>query len=364
MKTIITAILFLFNLNIGLGQTSNSWYKVFTGEFGNMNATLHLHKSSDDYSGYIWFDKLQWPMQIYGSQKIDKTDSIHISAGSGPMTVNLTGILTDGDFKGYGSIEKNNSSSKKAKFQLAVNSSGDFTSFDYYFSEGHATLPPKLKNESTCDYSIATIWPKENNTLSKEIKKEVSSLLGSKTTVTNPESLMNTEKNKFISSWQKDNNKLTPKDASEMGLSLTATQDEKIMVMYENPATITLADYSSEYSGGAHNNYATTLICINKKSGRKLSLTDVLTTEGIKLLPAFLDRVARLQYGITNQKPLDQNYFLVHVIKPSTSFYTTSQGIGFLYAPYEIKSFADGEVNLLVPYSVLEKYLKPEFKKL
>jgi Protein of unknown function (DUF3298) len=47
---------------------------------------------------------------------------------------------------------------------------------------------------------------------------------------------------------------------------------------------------------------------------------------------------------------------------PAENFYVTTAGIGFLYAPYEIKSFADGEVNLLVPFSALNAYLQPGFK--
>ena len=47
---------------------------------------------------------------------------------------------------------------------------------------------------------------------------------------------------------------------------------------------------------------------------------------------------------------------------PTENFYITTSGIGFLYAPYELKSFAEGEVNLLVPFSALNTYLQPGFK--
>lgn len=359
MKSLI--IIFIFILN-AYNSPAQSWYKVFTGKMGNMSATLHLHKSADSYNGYIWFDQNQWPMPIYGSAQTAGKDSVSISATSGPLSVNLTGILNNENFKGYGNLQKENMGSKKASFQFNANNNGTFTPFDYFFVEGHASLPATLKNQSTCDYSAAMIWPKENNSLSTSLKKEISVLLESKTLLSNPQVWMNNEKNKFIAAWQKDNNKLTPKEASEMGLSLSASQNNNIMVMYENDRTITLADFVSVYSGGAHNNYSTALLTFNKKNGSVLRLTDVLTAEGIKLLPTYLDRVARLQYGITNQKPLDENNFFVKKINPSKNFYLTTSGIGFLYAPYEIKSFADGEINLLIPFSALNKYLQPGFK--
>jgi hypothetical protein len=301
-------------------------------------------------------------MTIYGSQKIANTDSIMLSAGSGPISINLTGVFHGDEYSGYGTLQKDESAPKKASLDLKSNTGAPFTSFDYYFTQGHATLPPKLKNESACDFSSGTVWPKENNALSLSLKKEISALLNIKTPVANPKTAMNTEKDHFIAAWQKDNSKLTAKDASEMGMSLSVSQDENIMVMYEDERSITLADYGSSYTGGAHNMYSTSLICFDKKAGKKLQLQDVLTAEGIRLLPAYLDRVARLQYGVTNQKPLDENGFFVKQIKPSGNFYLASTGIGFLYPPYELKSFADGEINLLVPLSALSKYLQPAFK--
>lgn len=362
MKLLFTAIIFFLTSHFCNAQNTTNWYKVFTGKFGNVNATLHLCKYADNYSGYIWFDKLQWPMQILNGQKVANTDSIAISAISGPLSANLTGIFDDDKYTGYCNLEKDYKPSKKELFQLAVNTGSSFTSFDYFFSKGHAALDAKLKNESTCDFSLGTVWPKENNSLSTSLKKEISLLLKIKNPVQNIQTSINASKDQFLSAWQNENKKLTPKEASKMGMSLSASQDENIMVMYENERTITLADFGSEYTGGAHENYSTSLVNFDKKSGKILQLKDVLTPDGIKILPAYLDRVARMQYGITNQKPLDENNFFVKQIKPSENFYITSAGIGFLYPPYQLKSFADGEINLLVPVTALGKYLQPAFK--
>lgn len=362
MKNLILISIFFIAFLSGTAQSASNWYKVFTGKFGNMDATLHLCIHEDNYSGYIWFKQLQWPMPVYGLQKIVNTDSIMLSAGSGPISVNLSGVFHGDEYSGYGTLQKDNSAAKRASFDLKSNTGAPFTSFDYYFTEEHSTLSPKLKNESTCDFSSGTIWPKENNALSVSLKNEISSLLKIKTPVSNPQAVMNTGKDQFIAAWHKDNSRLTPKDASDMGMSLSVSQDENIMVMYEDERSVTLADFASAYTGGAHNMYSTSLICFDKKTGKKLQLKDVLTADGIKVLPAYLDRVARLQYDITNQKPLDENNFFVKQIKPSENFYLTSTGIGFLYPPYELKSFADGEINLLVPLSALGKYLQPAFK--
>ena len=132
--------------------------------------------------------------------------------------------------------------------------------------------------------------------------------------------------------------------------------------MHENEKLISLAYYSFlEASGAAHGNFSTTVATFNKQTGKQLQLTDVLNTQGINLLPGILEQVARIMYNAKNSNPLDQNGFLVKKFMPSKNMYVTGSGIGFIYAPYEIKSFADGEINLLVPFAVLKPYLLPGF---
>ena len=360
-KFVFIALLLGISLS-GFSQSDTVWYKVYTGKFGNSDATLHLCRHSNSYSGYIWFTQLQWPMPVYGSPSPEYPDSIQLSAGNTPLFLNLTGLFNKTVFAGHGHLQKDNVTAKEAHFLFEENTGTAFTPFHYYYYDGHASLPPKLKNESTCDFSSAAVWPVTNTAFTISLKKQIGIALNSKVPVNNPLEIMKIEKNKFITGWQKDNSKLTAKDAADMGLSLSASQDQNIMVMYENEKTLTLANYISTYSGGAHNNYYTSLITISKKTGKKLQLKDVLSAEGLKLLPSLLDKVARQQFSINNKKPLDENGFFVNQIKATENFYVTSTGIGFLYPTYELKSFAEGEINLLVPKVALAKYLTPEYR--
>lgn len=156
---------------------------------------------------------------------------------------------------------------------------------------------------------------------------------------------------------------MPPSETAEMGMSLSQEQDTRTMVMFENAKLITLAAFYSTYTGGAHGNYSTATVSLLKDTGKVLALTDVLTPAGINALPTLLDAVARAQYGVTNRLPLDQNGFNVNTIKPSENFFVTSSGIGFLYPPYELRSFADGEITLQVPAAILANYWQPAFKK-
>ncbi|MEP7141486.1 MAG: DUF3298 domain-containing protein [Ferruginibacter sp.] len=359
IKNSVAFFLIVFSISITNAQSTDSWYKVFTGKIGNYTATLHLHKSPKNYNGYLWFLQNQRPMQLYYTEPLKQTDSIIISANNGAMSIILTGVLKEDSFNGISELSKDNGTPKQDVFELHPGSEKIFTPFSYYHTTGFSKLPPALKNESTCDFTASAIWPVNNGSTDQAYKKGIRQMLGIKSPVVETGKWLTDDKNRYIAEWKKENGKLSPKEASEMGLSLSAEEENRVLVMYENEKNITLANYNFSYSGGAHGNYATTLSTYNKRTGKKLILTDVVNAAGIKQLPKILDQVARLQYGIKNNKPLDQNEFLVNKIGPSENFYITGNSIGFIYATYAIKPYVDGEINLLVPFTALKSYLQP-----
>jgi Protein of unknown function (DUF3298) len=359
IKNALTAFIISISVSTATAQSINGWYKVFTGKMGNYTAILHLHKSAKNYGGYLWFMQNQWPMQLYYNAPLDKTDSLQLSANSGPMVIVLSGVLTGDGFTGISEFSKDNGAPKKAGFQLQAVTEKAFTPFGYFYAEGSASLPAQFKNESQCDYTASSVWPVNNTSTGQALKNEIRKGMGIKTPVAEIGKWLIDEKNRYLSAWKKENSKLSPKEAADMGLSLSVQQEDRVMVMYENEKNIVLAHYSYSYSGGAHGNFMTTLATFNKQTGKKLKLSDVISAAGVQVLPRILDQVARLQYSVKNNKPLDQNDFLVNKIEPSQNFYVTGNGIGFVYAPYAIKSFADGEINLLVPFTLLKAYLQP-----
>src|SRR5664279_4657325 len=282
MKTFFAALFFLLNSFCAKSQASESWYKVYTGKVGSLSATLHLHKTGKNYNGYIWFDQNQWPMSVYSDNQVAVADSIHISSTTGLITLNLIGVFSNEGFHGTSVLEKEGGLSKKAKFELQVNTDKKFTSFGYTSAEDSAKLLPQIKNESTCDYIAATIWPQGNTTLDAALRKQIIKMLSMPGTVAEPGKWLTNAVKKSATAWKKDNSRLSPKDASEMGLSLSVQEENRVMVMYENENYITLANYTYAYTGGAHGNYGTTLSAINKQSGKQMQLNDVLNAEGIK----------------------------------------------------------------------------------
>ena len=362
MKKISFAMTFFSFSLLAIAQSPESWYKVFTGKAGNLVTTVHLHKAGKNYSGYAWFEQNQTPMQLY-SYYVPKTDSIMISGSSGTVSLVLTGILTATGFTGNSQLIKEGSPAKQASFQLQETKEKSFTSFNYFFAEGIDTMPAQYKNFSRFNYFSSAIWPTGTKPLDESLKKFIRTSLGIKTPTAETGKFITDAKNKLSKQWKAEYVRITPKETADLGMSLSLQEENKILLMHENEKLISLAYYSFlEAGGAAHGSFSTTVATFNKQTGKQMQLTDVLNTQGINLLPGILEQVARIMYNAKNSKPLDQNGFTVKKIIPTKNMYVTGSGIGFMYAPYEIKSFADGEINLLVPFTALKPYLLPGFK--
>ena len=359
LKKSLIVLPILFITSFASAQSRDGWYKVFTGKVGDFTATLHLHKTAKNYSGYMWLQPNLLPLKIYYDEPLKKTDSLVLGAGGGSVSIVLSGILEGDGFGGTSEIKIGRTTPKKDAFQFHVNTGTSFTPFNYYYTEGFAKLPSQFENQSDCLYIASSLWPTGTSNAELTYKKDILQMLGIKTPVDEIGKWMIDEKNRTISTWKKTNTALSPKETSQMGLSLSLHQEIRILVMYENEKYLTLANYNSGYMGGAHETYATTISTFNKQISKKLALTDILNPAGIQALPKLLDQAAREQFAVKNIKPLNQNGFLVSRILPNQNFYLTETGIGFVYAPRTIKSFADGEISLLVPFTALKPYSKP-----
>ena len=348
--------IFLSSCDTSLLPTASepeSWYRTYSGKMADKEIVIHLSKA-DSYKGYLWFKDTQIPVMVYSDPTITPGgDSIYLNGGNANRWISLKGILNK-NISGEISIQTNGVQDPVESVQLSPDDS--FTAFQFISTKGNATLPERLNNKSTFEYFMGSVWPLEKDLSSEKLKLPVEELIGMPSSEKDLSQWMDSLQKSRILKWKEAGDSLSPEDAQIMGMSFSKQILNHLGVMYENEATITFANYVYTYEGGAHGNYSTTLSTIDKKTGRKLFLADILNPEGIKALPELLIQVARKQYQITNNDPLQDNGFLVNTLHPTKNFYITSKGIGFYYTPYEIKPFSDGEINLFIPKEVLKNY--------
>jgi hypothetical protein len=132
-------------------------------------------------------------------------------------------------------------------------------------------------------------------------------------------------------------------------------------VLFNQNGYLVLSMYSYAYTGGAHGNYGTSMYCFDVTARKQLSLGDLLSIDSITM-QQLLEQHYRKQYAVPASTPLNTRLF-VKKLEPNNNFYFSPKGLGFSYAPYEIASYADGEIKVWIPFAELKPYLNADFVK-
>ncbi len=137
--------------------------------------------------------------------------------------------------------------------------------------------------------------------------------------------------------------------------------NDKIWVNYNQNGFVVFEFFGYQYMGGAHGIYGSTFACMDVLSKKVWELKDIMHVDTAKLMALIADE-ARREFQIPKDSALS-NGLLVDTIHVTTNCYFTHTGITFNYVPYEIASFADGEVRMFIPFTRLMDMLTPEFKQ-
>ena len=117
-----------------------------------------------------------------------------------------------------------------------------------------------------------------------------------------------------------------------------------------SPSLITFSMMHSDYTGGAHGYYFMNHINFDKKSGMVFdnnnSFKQSQIPEVIRIINQYID-AKNETYEHTDLIP---------------DFYLTSLGFTFVFNPYAIACYAEGIVEVDIPYSALAPYLSEDIK--
>lgn len=130
-------------------------------------------------------------------------------------------------------------------------------------------------------------------------------------------------------------------------------------VLWNQAPLLSIGYFNYSYTGGAHGSYGTTTVTYDTRTGRALRYADIFRPDVKPRLGALLDQAARQQLRLVPTAALDGPLFVAHV-PVTTNVFLTSGGATFVYTPYEIASFAQGEIRLFIPFSDLRPLLNPE----
>lgn len=128
-------------------------------------------------------------------------------------------------------------------------------------------------------------------------------------------------------------------------------------ISYEDPLMLTIKMDSYLYTGGAHGYESTRFLNFDKQKGNELQDWELFADREDFLRYAELQ--FRMQKHIPEDKPINSTGYMFE----RDTFYLpenigfTQEGIKLHYNQYEVASYADGPVELILPYKEVKKYL-------
>jgi len=125
--------------------------------------------------------------------------------------------------------------------------------------------------------------------------------------------------------------------------------DVKTIVLVQTPQYLATKVDWNEYSGGAHGNYGTIYYNYDLESLDTLGLEDIVDDAHQKELAALGEKVFRQQEKLNPEDELDNYFFENNTFNLNNNFTLTREGLLFLYNIYEIKPYASGTTEILLP---------------
>lgn len=140
-------------------------------------------------------------------------------------------------------------------------------------------------------------------------------------------------------------------------------RNQNCEVVLNVPGFLTLQNVITEYTGGAHGIEVEIWSNYDLLDKKKLTLADLF--QDTLALNQIVETYFREQEQLSDTSSYGNHYFFDdETFRLADNFGLTPRGLLFHYNPYEIKSYAEGPTQLLVPYDALEAIMTEKAKKL
>ena len=133
-------------------------------------------------------------------------------------------------------------------------------------------------------------------------------------------------------------------------------------VTYENKDIISIQLHSYMFTGGAHGYNSVRFLNFDKKKGNELENWELFKDSGHFM--KFAEIKFRIQEKIPQDDPINNTGFMFE----NEAFYLpenigfTKEGLQLRYNQYEVASYADGPIVLILPYNEVKNYLSVKIK--
>lgn len=350
-------------------STAPQYYLHLKGTIQNLPVTMNLnyHKLANTgnsdakafYQGSYYYDKYQEPIEL------------HQTKDSSGVLILTEKYAYDEDNRFVGKLEGNTFSGKwfdgyrqfSFPFKLTVVGEDEAINFDYRsFSETYKLFPDKEKSP-LAQFGLSALWPQDykNPDATAFLKKSIMGILTDDSLAQNavtPEDYFNQAKEKYFDNYRKD---LEDVQVDGGFSSYNYGADTDLFIVWNAEDLLSIGATYYENTGGAHPNSGTIYHVLDVKNEKILTEEDVFKPNFEAIITKALLASAERTFDsdMNDYTPIDA--ISKKKLKPNGNFFVTGGGVGYNFVPYEIGSYAIGEIQLFLPKEEIRGVLTNEF---
>lgn len=167
-----------------------------------------------------------------------------------------------------------------------------------------------------------------------------------------PQGDLNQQAKDFIQSYMNNKGRKTNKD-------LVYTLESNASVIRQDSGLVTVQIDRYAEAGGAHGSNHTNFINWNTKASKAIVLDNIFIPGYNAPLTKVAEKIFRSEEKLSDSASLKNYFFKGGKFALNDNFLITPVGIRFLYNEGEIKPYADGQTELLIPYAQIKSLLRP-----
>jgi len=341
---------------------TENFYKRLEGTIAGKPVTMHLQKLNGEYNGTYYYDG-SW-LNLATDTLIGK-DSLVLTENSYYEFYNYQNAKqphinlkwTGNGFKGQwvnGDETKNYPVVLLEKYP-----EGSYAFSTGIYQDSVKAFTGKSKSPAA-KISFEYLKPSKSDDSGQWLDKQLKSISGIRQSPVDRSIGFKKIADTYLSDYKKEITDLQEK-GPDRGFSewMNYTNNSQQSIVYNDNGFVVIDFLADEYTGGAHGNYGSTMYCLDVKNKKQMVLSDVVKIDS-NALQTLLEKNLRKLYNIKAQDKISTVLF-DDFLKANHNFYFNSNGLAFLYNPYEVASYAQGQIVVFIPFTELKPYLVPEF---
>lgn len=340
----------------------NSFYKRLEGSIAGKSVVVQLQKENGILFGDYYYNGPWLRLTNYHATRKDSINLLESSfydyyfnqnAKQAHLTLGWTG-------SGFNGTWLNGDSTKSYPIKLEEKyPEGSFKFKMGAYNDSVVALPNKA-NSPKAEISFAYLQPQADDDLEIWLDEKLKTISGIKQpNVDRGTGIKNLAEDYFKVYKAEVKKQQHGRDTAFLKFMNYYSHDRQ-SVAFNDKGYVVLESLNETYTGGAHGNYASTMYCLDVKNKKQLALSDIVKID-TNTLQTILEKNFRELYNIKPNGDLKKVLF-DNSIKPNKNFYFNQYGLAFMYNPYEVASYAQGQVVVFIPFTDLKQYLTQGFK--